>query len=525
MKKTLIYTCFIATTIAAVVGCKRDTDYVQSTPSPFISNFDLKKSFKETDLTLTADLLKGANSIKGVVVSDYVSGNSPTGLLIVQNSRMVGNGIDSVRGVAVNIGAEAAKYALGDSVHIKIEGAVMKRVDGMLQIIGVPSSSVNKVASGKVIKVPVVNASQLLASPKTYESTLITLSNTVVEPEPGPSETFAGDKVVNDGFGRVTLHTEANAVFANEKLPPSANFTGIVYFKQQSGVAVPQLWIRRLDDAFELPLIKPSAVIITGYLPDPPGTDASATAQYEYMQFMATKDIDFSQTPYSVVTTNNAGANTPAGFPTNGWATGGLRTYKINLTSGTVRKGQFFYVGGTTKRIWGANSTLMTSANWIASLNYVSLAGAGFGDGTSNLLANSGNVAGIAVFEGTNVTALSVPLDVMMYGGSTPISGSVYSPGPPEIGYRITNTDYYTTINPSTRQMQNFYGGGSNVNRLGFQITQSNPTGGSFVRLGGVYDATSGRWKTGRALSNFTMALTTQVADLETGTGVTTLEN
>ncbi|WP_461790517.1 DUF5689 domain-containing protein [Pedobacter sp.] len=518
MKKTLINICFIATTVAAVVGCKRDTDYVQSTPSPFISNFDLKKSFKETDLSLTGDILKGANSIKGVVVSDFTGGNSPSGLLVVQNSRMVGNGIDSVRGVAINIGADATKYAFGDSVHIKIEGATMKRMDGVLQIIGVPTSSITKVSSGKAVKIPVVNAGQLLASPKTYESTLITISNTVVEPEPGPSETFAGDKVINDGFGRASLHTEATAVFANEKLPPSANFTGVVYFKQQGSVSTPQLWIRKLDDAFELPLIKPSAVIITGYLPDPQGSDAN----YEYIQLLATKDIDFSQTPYSVVTTNNAGSTNP--FPVNGWAIGGARSYKFNLTSGTVSKGQFFYVGGTTKLIWGANSTNISSAKWISSVDYTAVAGADFGAVTTNLLANSGNVAGMAVFSGTTVNASTVPLDVIMYGGSNANSGNVYSAGPPEVGYRITNTDYYTTINPSTRRVQNFFAAGTNTNRLGFQITQANPTGGSFIRLGGIYDATSGRWKTGRALFNVTMKLTSQLADIETG-GATTLEN
>jgi len=518
MKKILINICFIAIMVTAVIGCKRDSDYVGSTPSPFISNFDLKKSFKETELQLTGELLKGANSIKGVVVSDFSSGNSPSGLLVIQNSRTVGNGVDSIRGVAVNLGVDASKYAFGDSVHIKIEGAVMKRMDGVLQIVGVSSASVNKVASGKNVKIPVVNTAQLLAAPNAYESTIVTLSNTVVEPEPSANEMFVGDKIINDGFGRVALHTETSAAFANEKLPPSANFTGIVYFKPQSGMATPQIWMRKLDDAFELPLIKPSPVIITGYLPDPQSTDAN----YEYVQLLATRDINFSQTPYSLVTTNNAGSTNP--FPVNGWAIGGARSYKINLTSGTVSKGQFFYVGGTTKVIWGVNSTNIASAKWIGSVDYSTVAGADFGTATTNLLANSGNVAGMAVFSGTTVNTTSVPLDVIMYGGSNANSGNVYSAGPPEVGYRITNTDYYTTINPTTRRTQNFFAAGTNTNRLGFQITQANPAGGSFIRLGGTYDATSGRWKTGRSLFNVTMRLNSQLVDIETG-GATVLEN
>lgn len=78
---------------------------------------------------------------------------------------------------------------------------------------------------------------------------------------------------------------------------------------------------------------------------------------YEYMQFMATRNIDFSEENFSVVVTNNAGASIPTGFPSKGWATGAAatkgnaRTFKFNLTSGTVAKGEFFYVGGAANKL------------------------------------------------------------------------------------------------------------------------------------------------------------------------------
>lgn len=516
MKTTLKYIYIAAVAALAISGCQKDNDYISGTISPFISNFDLKMAHKESDLVLNSVVMKGATSIKGVVISDFSSGNTPSGLLIIQNSRIVGNGIDSVRGMAVNIGADAAKYTIGDSVHIKVEGGVLKRVNGTLQITGLAGSAINKVASGKTIKVPVVNIGKLLASPGIYENTLITISNTVVEPEPVEGETFAGEKTINDGFGKAILHTESAASFAANQLPPSANFTGVVHYEFQNNLPKPHLWMRTADDAFELPLIRPTPIIITGFLNNPDGADASATAQNEYIQFMATKDIDFSATPFAVVTTNNAGSNLT---PVNGWAIGAARTYKFNLTSGTVKKGEFFYVGGATKFVWGASSISMADANWITAVNYASNPGADFGTPTTNLLANSGNIAGIAVFEGITVTASSVPMDVIMFGGSNANSGNVYGAGPPEVGYRITNTDYYSTINPTTRSPQRFYGAGSNVNRLGF------PTGGSFARLGGIYDATSGRWRTGRSLSNVPMSRNTLVSELETGTNITLLEN
>lgn len=536
MKKTFNYIGMLALAVTGVLGCK-ETNYIEGSVSPYIANFDLRKSFKGNDITLTSEFLKGATAIKGVVVTNFTAGNAAAGLLIVQNARMVGNGVDSVRGIAVNIGDAAASYTLGDSVHINILGAKLGRKDGVLQIQGLDIAKVEKIASNRAIKVPVVNTKSLNTMPDRYESTLVTVSNAVVKPEPAEGTPIKGDHIINDGFENITLHTAQTASFANSALPPSANFTGIISYKEDAGVKTAVVSPRTYDDVFELPLVKPSPVIITGYMPNPAGADASADSDigaHEYIQLMATRDIDFSVTPFSLVTTNNAGANTPTGVPTNGWATGGTRTYKFNLTSGTARKGEYFYVGGNSKLIWGilnsnttpkntasfVASTSIASAKWITSVNYAVATG-DFGSPNTNLLANSGNIAGIAVFEGTTVTSATVPLDVIMFGGA----GNFYAAGPPVIGYRITNTDYYSTINPSTRASQIVYGAGSNTNKLGFQVEQTVSSGGGFVRLGGIYNTVSGRWEKSRALKNIPMALTSVLTDIEEGDGITVLKD
>ena len=224
---------------------------------------------------------------------------------------------------------------------------------------------------------------------------------------------------------------------------------------------------------------------------------------------MATKDINFATNGFSVVTSNNAGASTPTGFPENGWATGGQRTYKINLTSGSVVRGQYVYVGAN-KNIWGSGSTDISSAFWISKM-YGSQAGDGFGVATTNLLANSGNAAGIAVFDLTNVTADTIPVDVIFYGGG----GSVYTAGPPAKGYKITNTDYYDIKNPSTLALQPYFNMGSNTGKLAF------PAATYFSRLGGVYNTTTGRWTTARTLTGVQLTATSTLTAIE---GATTLE-
>lgn len=498
MKKIYI---FLALLTAAVFSCKKN-ELAEGTLSPIIALVDVKDIYKGQDIVLSTDNMRGAKQIVGVVISDAASGNAPAGVVVLQNNRR-----NAIRGIAIDLGSAASGYVPGDSLKIDVAGATLTKINGSMRLKGVNASAVQKVASGRPITVQAIPSGTIIAAPDAYESTLVTISKAIVEPEPQSGETFSGNKAINDGFGKLTLHTEATAGFSGNELPFSANFTGIPFISSTGDSKVIELWPRMADDVFALAVIKPSPVIIAGYLTDPTGTDAN----YEYIQLMATRDIDFSVTPFSVVTTNNAGTN-PA--PALGWAQGGARTYKINLTSGKVAKGKFFYVGGN-KNIWGAGSTDISAANWISSTQYSTVNGADFGTATSNLLANSGNVAGISIFQGITVDATSVPLDVIMYGGN----GTVYSPGPPEIGYRITNTDYYSTINAVTRTNQAFYGAGTNKSKLTLPATAN------FSQLGGVYDAVTGRWTTGRTVTSIPLTLTSQLTVIEVGTGFTSIVN
>jgi hypothetical protein len=482
-------------------GCKK-TNNAEGTPSPIIAVVDLKALHKGTDLTLTASNMNGAQEIVGVVISNPANGNSPAGVVVLQNKRR-----NALRGIALELGTSAANYLPGDSLVVQVSGGLLTRVNGSMRITGLTEAAVQKIASGNVVQTNAINTATLLAAPDAYENTLVTISKARLEPTPAAGATFTGDKTINDGFGKIILHTEASASFAASELPVSANFTGIPIIAATGDVSVVQLWARNLDDVFPLAITIPSPIIITGYLTDPSGGDGN----YEYIQFIATQDIDFAATSYAVVTCNNAGTN-PA--PVNGWANGLARTYKFNLTSGTVKQGQFFYVGGN-KNIWGAGSTDISSATWINSTQYATVPGADFGAPTSNLLANSGNIAGIAVFSGTTVDASTVPIDVIMYGGT----GTVYAAGPPEVGYRITSTDYYSTINPLNRSNQNFYNAGTNTGKLVL------PAAGNFSQLGGIYDATSGRWIKGRSVASIPLTATSPISLIETGITFETPQN
>jgi hypothetical protein len=500
MKKIITPFLLIAA-LAGFMGCKKEGNYPGGQVSPYVSIFDVRDVYKGTDVTLSTDNLFGSGKITGVVVSDHSEGNMPAGLLVVQDKRR----LSKLSGIAIPLGTDASTYVPGDSLIIDVVGAVLKNENGLLQLSGITNAKITKVMSGAKIDTAFVKANAILANPKSFESTLVSISRTGFDASYPPGTTYAGNRIINDGFGNLTLHTEAAASFANDPIPFLSNFTGIVF--NVSSDTIPQLWPRKRSDiivlASEAPKIAP--VVITGYLVDPTGSDAN----YEYIQLMATRDINFADNNFSVVTTNNAGTSTPTGYPVNGWATGGLRTYKINITTGNVVKGQYFYVGAN-KNIWGAGSTDISAAFWVSKM-YASVTGDGFGTATSNLLANSGNAGGMAVFDLTNVTADTIPVDVLFYGGN----GSLYTAGPPEKGYKICNTDYYDIKNPVNLTIQPYFAQGSNTGKLAF------PPATNFSRLGGRYNTTTGRWTSARTLTSVVLTAASTRAEIE---GATTLE-
>lgn len=506
MKKLTIYSCFLLL-IPFIWGCKKN-NYPGGEISPYIALYDIRTMYKGQDLILSEDNMFGSRQLAVVVVSDHSGGNLPSGLLVVQDKRR----LDALRGISIQMGAAAANFVPGDSLVIDVTGSTLTRKDGILQLAGITEADITKIASGVTIPLNKVTTAQMLANPGDYESTLSAIVKGGFDPLPSPKDVMAGEKTLNDGFGNITLHTEATAKFAGDSVPVLANYYGIVFNRLIGDSLAPQFRIRTGADKVTLSsVIEIPPVVIAGFISDVKGTDAN----YEYIQLMATQDINFAETPFSVVTTNNANASTPTGFPTNGWAAGDIRTYKFNLTSGRASKGTFFYVGGTTKMINGSGSTSMSTSNWIRSFNYSTTAGDGFGTATTNLLANSGNAFGMAVFDHTNVTVNSKPIDVIFNA----TGGSLFTAGPPAKGYKIANTDWYDVKNPITLADQPYYRQGTNT----LNLTYNTADVGYFIMLGGVYNTALGRWTTARAQNNITLTKTSALTEIE-GKGATTVK-
>ncbi|SEN92572.1 SusE outer membrane protein [bacterium A37T11] len=271
-------------------------------------------------------------------------------------------------------------------------------------------------------------------------------------------------------------------------------------------------------------------VVVTGFMANPTGGDipeygttnsyaGGITVQhkggYEYIQLMALEDIDFSKTPYSVVTSNNGSVTA------KGWAEGNAITHKFDLTSGFATKGSYFYVGGSSEVICGYSSkglsTDISGANWVRVQNInvgdeSVVTGDGFGNSIAGILGNdatagSGNADGIAVFYGTDVTESSVPVDAIFYGQ---IVGTGVINSSKGWGYRVTDNDHYSLTDPQTGLAQPFFGAGSNT------YIYLPALDGGFQKLAGTIDD-SGKWVSPRIPTNVKLVYNSPITDIESG--------
>ncbi|SEM15669.1 hypothetical protein SAMN05216436_10283 [bacterium A37T11] len=507
MNKIFLYLAAL-TQLALWSACK-EHDFAEGTLSPTISIENLRALYKGSELPLTSDHLMGAYQITGIVISDHLNGNAPAGTVILQQYKR-----QRLRGISCNLGDVAGTFAPGDSLLINLEGSILTKENGVLTVNGLTDGSVQKLSAGNNIHIQTVTAYTLNTLADQYESTLVTLTGGTIRPTPEADEVYAGEKILISGADSVIVHTEQAATYATEKLPANLTVTGIVRVGYSaSSDTVIHIWPRRFEDLVDTSdpsdpsNLGKTPVIITGFVNDAKGADGN----YEYFQFMATTDINFEETPFSVITCTNAGTAAPnaGAAPGAGWATGGGRTYKFNLNTGIVSKGEFFYVGGNNKRINGPNSTNIANGKWIRTITYTTTAGDGIGDASAGLLPNSGNAGGIAIFTGTNITESSVPVDVVFFGGTGKTTMVDEANGR---GYRIPESDHYGPVDSDTGNGQPFFYQGTNM----YVIPHQNPADqGIFVKLGGVFNSADRSWLTPRGYEFYLMTSTSTLTDIE----------
>lgn len=533
MKKHFPYLLVLLLLVSLTQSCEK-RNFADGTLSPYIALQDVRMIHKGSDITLTKDLMAGAEKVRGIVISDHSTGNAPDGMIVIQQNRA-----NFTHGIAVYAGSIASDYHPGDELIIHVEGKTMKR-NGFLYIDGVQQSDIEKTAEGVAVTIRTLTGNVAYQRPDEYESTLVRFFNVQITPEPIAGETFAGTKQFFSGSDILNIHTLSTASFASMEVPRYVNVVGILMPApdQEDRLVIWPRYDNELVDVTDTPdasHLGPNPIIITGFCNDPNGNDAN----HEYIQLKANVDINFEEVSFSVITTNNATNNRPnAGeAPGAGWATGGQRTFKFNLTKGVVQKGEYFYVGSGHKLINGANSTNISDAKWIRSFMYSNEGGDGLGDaGTptgTNILGNSGRVSGIGVFVGTNISETTVPIDAVFYGNTTYLNSLVDAEGTAATrGYRVPNNDHYrmeTEVNGVLTPTP-FVRMGPGMNDFIFNHHEYCPScangpiptsTGFFFKLGGEFNMTTREWTTARQQTVVLLLPNAQLSEIEEGPGTT----
>ncbi len=506
--KYLVNLLLIISIAAAINSCtKTYKNYPGGEPNDVGAILDVRPLYKDQDVVLSKDNLYGASKLAVVVISDHTEKNLPDGLLVVQDNRRLG----LIRGISIELGAAAAKYHTGDSLLIDITGGTLTRKNGILMITGLSESNFTSRGKGTVA-INAITIAQLQAKPENYESTLCLFNKSSLNPAPQPGEVISGTKKINDGFGDLVMYTDPAVSYAQKTPNALGAYVGIPFGTPEGSI---QFRTRNEDDIVNMGS-SAQDLLITGIQSDPKGADGG----YEYVQMMATKDIDFTVTPYSIVFCGNAGtasSNTPLDA---GWATGGQRTIKWDITTGNVQKGKFFYFGFQGKKINGSGGAhaFPATANYYQETFTTSGTNPNKGDGglvrasafsTSGPWPNSGNTCGVAIFKGTTVTETSVPEDVLFV--ATGGGAAVYDANKtPTLGYRICNNDWYSmysvSIDPVTYKPvvvpYLHYRSNGNTASMPYPVNEAHPTAatdaGLFSMMGGVYNVTLGRWTTAR---------------------------
>jgi uncharacterized protein (TIGR02145 family) len=175
-------------------------------------------------------------------------------------------------------------------------------------------------------------------------------------------------------------------------------------------------------------------LIISEIHTDPAGSDSP----FEWVELIATANINFNQAPYTVVFSNNGTATS------KGWMQGGTpsptpnnSTYAFLIDTGSVVVGEVVYVGGSSMTPAGKKLRVKNTATQAGD------GGIGGAFLSSGVLGNGGGVAdGVAVFRNSIAVmdSNSVPVDAVFFGTSIGVAALTDT----SKGFTLPTNDLYS---------------------------------------------------------------------------------
>lgn len=228
MKKEILFLLFVPVLLSACLQENVNESLEGAKLGEVTNIYEVRDMYHGKELILGQKVLGGAHFIEGVVVSDPLSSNIPSGYLFIQ-------GIDEKkpRALAFKLDGNDPVYRsleMGDFVRIDLEGKKMICEDGNLIVKNLSGSDIEIIEKGRVVQPKSITVDALSADFEKYESSLVSI-NADIDPLPTQNEVLAGKHILGDAAGHyITLLVDDGADFASQKLKPSAQYTGICMY-------------------------------------------------------------------------------------------------------------------------------------------------------------------------------------------------------------------------------------------------------------------------------------------------------
>lgn len=219
-----------------IFSCKKNSseaniDEVQPN-IPFVTLKDLKKSYQGVEKTLDN------TKIAGIVTADASTKNLADGMLMIQQDN---------DGLLINVTGVLNSIAVGDSIEVKISGGTLGAQRGMLQVSGIKSENIRRVASFQLVAPKQITFKELIDHPALYQGILVQVT-AAVQPISTFGQKLSGFQQLKDNSGAlISLYTDPKALFATNQLPIAATFKGV--FTTNTDLATSNfLMLRNLND-------------------------------------------------------------------------------------------------------------------------------------------------------------------------------------------------------------------------------------------------------------------------------------
>lgn len=241
LRKLFVVQAIIVLMSCFLYSCEKDLAHPDMSDKHIVVSIkDLKDFYKGTDLKINSRGSFENIMIKGVVISDALSGNE-----ILKNSLVIQSNKD---GLLLILNEPVLDFKIGDSVAVDVVDGILSSYNDNIAIKGIDYRKLHHI-NGHTDPLPqdIVIAELTENFPNFVGSLVKITGGHIVDYVPG--SILSGSHEIEDGTGgTVFIYVKSDANFSNFEVDEYATYTGIAFYDVDGNR---QIWLRRASDISE----------------------------------------------------------------------------------------------------------------------------------------------------------------------------------------------------------------------------------------------------------------------------------